>query len=83
MALGSAQGGHTFPVQALVVVPPFLFSADWSGCIKVLPCSAAPAAVSTPTEHFWHGCMLRGRGGGGALHSVGDSGEQMKVVAGV
>lgn len=35
VALGAAQGGHTFPVQALVVASPFLFSADWKGCLKV------------------------------------------------
>jgi hypothetical protein len=35
VALGSAQGGHSSPVQALVMVGPFLFSADWDGDIKV------------------------------------------------
>ena len=35
VALGKAQNGHTYPVQAFVIAPPFLFSADWSGSIKV------------------------------------------------
>ena len=36
VALTSATGGHGHPVQAMVVVNQFMFSADWGGSIKVL-----------------------------------------------
>ena len=35
VALTSATGGHGHPVQAMVVVNQFMFSADWGGSIKV------------------------------------------------
>jgi len=35
VALTSASGGHAKPVQAMVVVNQFMFSADWGGSIKV------------------------------------------------
>lgn len=35
IALTSASGGHAKPVQSMVVVNQFMFSADWGGSIKV------------------------------------------------
>jgi hypothetical protein len=36
VALTSASGGHGKPVQSMVVVNQFMFSADWGGSIKVM-----------------------------------------------
>lgn len=51
VALGEAQGGHTFPVQALVMVGPFLFSADWVGCIKVWDLMAGTCVQTIDNAH--------------------------------
>eukprot|EP00208_Stichococcus_sp_RCC1054_P002296 CAMPEP_0206138416 /NCGR_PEP_ID=MMETSP1473-20131121/3309_1 /ASSEMBLY_ACC=CAM_ASM_001109 /TAXON_ID=1461547 /ORGANISM="Stichococcus sp, Strain RCC1054" /LENGTH=420 /DNA_ID=CAMNT_0053531851 /DNA_START=427 /DNA_END=1689 /DNA_ORIENTATION=+ len=51
VALGAAQGGHTFPVQALVVASPFLFSADWKGCLKVWDVTSGACVQTLDRAH--------------------------------